>query len=88
MSLAEYSYRMKAYSLARIDQVRDMHYQALLIRNAALTEKKGKGEVYKYKDLDSFFNYEEAIARIEKPKTGGINENQREMARLAAKLNG
>lgn len=87
MTFPEYSFRMKAFSLSRVDVQRDMHYQALLNRDAQRTKKKGDGEVYVYSDLDSFFDYKKAVERIEKPKAKQINTQHKRMAQIAAKLN-
>ena len=87
MTFPEYLYRMKAFNLSRVDKQRDMHYQALLNRDAQATKKKGDKEVYVYGSLDDFFDYKKAIETIDKPKAQQLNTQHKRMAQIAANLN-
>lgn len=78
---------MKAFNLSRVDKQRDMHYQALLNRDAQLTKKKGDKEIYVYGSLDSFFDYKKAIESIDKPEVKQLDNKHKRMAQIAANIN-
>lgn len=87
MTLAEYLFRMKAHALSRVDKERDMHLQALINRSANAREKKGNKEVYVYKNLEEFFDYEKRIASIEGAAKSTLSEQQKRMAEVASQVN-
>lgn len=59
MTIAEYSLRMKAYRLRRLDQEYHIAYQAWMNREIQATRKKGKSRYESvYKDFRSFFDFE------------------------------
>jgi len=87
MTLPEYLYRMKAYSLSRVDEEYDMHLQAWLHRDINSTKKQGQKEVYAYQSFKDFFDYQKRIDDIEKPKIASLDQKSKEMARIAAQVN-
>lgn len=87
MTLPEYAYRMKAYSLAQVDKEYDMHLQAWLNDTVGATKAKGKESVRIYKSFKDFFDYQKRIGEIEKPRNEKLNTQHKRMAQIAARLN-
>lgn len=88
MTLREYLFRMKAHSLKRVDKEYDMHLNAWLHVQANSTEQKGKKTVPKYKTFKDFFDYTKRIESIEgENQESNLTERQREMAKIASKIN-
>lgn len=56
MTVHEYSIRMTAVALRRLDQKELIHQQAWANWQIQATETRGKKEVPKYRTFDSFFN--------------------------------
>lgn len=87
MTFAEYLYRMKAYSLSRVDKEYEMHLQAWLNEQVGATKTKGKESVRVYKSFNDFFDYQKRIEEIEKPKKEQLDNQHKRMAQIAARLN-
>lgn len=87
MSLNEYLIRLKAYRLRRADAELDMHRTAWLYHQAGAKKQQGKQTVPVYKTFKDFYNYDEAIARIEGKKTNKLNEKHKRLAQIALKAN-
>lgn len=94
LSLREYSLKMRAFRLARIDKEYDMHLQAWLNHQVTTTKNVGSKDKPKmepvFKDFKSFFDYEKAVSALEGPKKsnkGSLTDKQKRMAKTAAILN-
>ena len=59
---------MKAKSLKQVDTEYEIHLQAWVSHQVKAEKKQGKKTVPIYKRFDQFFNYEERIDGILKPK--------------------
>ena len=59
---------MKAKSLKQVDTEYEIHLQAWVSHQVKAEKKQGKKTVPIYKKFDQFFNYEERIDNILKPK--------------------
>ena len=59
---------MKAKSLKQVDAEYEIHLQAWVSHQVKAEKKQGKKTVPIYKKFDQFFNYEERIDSILKPK--------------------
>lgn len=70
MLLKEYTMRLKAMSLSRVDKERDLHWQAYLNMVVQSTKERGKKQVPVYPTFKSFFDYEKILngTREERPK--------------------
>lgn len=83
--------RMKAFNFARIDKEYDMHLQAWLNHQATATKTTGTGKSQKtesiYNGFKDFFDYEKKLKEVEKPKSRGLSEKEKQMAKAAAILN-
>lgn len=66
MTLPEYLYRMKAYSLSRVDAEYDLHLQAWLNVQAGAKRMKGDKQVSVYKSFNDFFDYKKRVDGIHK----------------------
>lgn len=86
MTFAEYQYRMKAYRLARVDAEYDMHLSAWLHQQAGATKDQGEKKVPLYKKFSEFFDYEARLRDIE-PVSSSLSDRQRQMAKMAARVN-
>ena len=64
----EYSLLMKAESMKRVDSEYEIHLQAWVNHQVKAEKEQGKKTVPIYKKFDQFFNYEERIDSILKPK--------------------
>ena len=60
MLIEEYELLMKSYSLKRLDQERDMHWQAYLNMAVQQTEERGKKTYSKFPTFKKFFDYEKS----------------------------
>lgn len=86
LSLYEYSMRMKAYQLQKIDQEHDMHLQAWLNHQVTATKEQGKKIVSVFHGFKDFYDYEARINEITQKKTK-ITPQMRNMARIAFLVN-
>ena len=59
---------MKAESLKRVDSEYEIHLQAWVSHQVKAEKKQGKKTVPVYEKFNQFFNYEERINSILKPK--------------------
>lgn len=85
--LNEYTLKMKAFRLSRVDRMNDMHMQAWLNHAVTATKEQGKNQVPVYKTYKEFFDYEKQISEIQQPKSKKLSEKMRRSARAAAELN-
>lgn len=67
MSFYEYSLKMEAFALERVDNNRDIHFQSWLNQQIKATKKDGRPH---YKKFDDFYNYEKELRKV----TGETNE--------------
>lgn len=84
MSLEEYSDRIHAHRLKQVDNEYLMHQQAWINHKVTATTKKGESV---YKNFKDFYDYEANLKEIENPTPKKITSKQKNMARIAAKIN-
>ena len=82
--LSEYQLRMKAYQLSRVDREYELHLQAWLNQQARATKSKGKKTVSVFSTFNDFFNYEERVNEIVKPKPKEVKRSKTELLLLKA----
>ena len=82
--LSEYQLRMKAYQLSRVDREYELHLQAWLNQQAQATKSKGKKTVSVFRTFNDFFNYEERVNEIVKPKPKEVKRSKTELLLLKA----
>lgn len=58
MLIPEYSLLMESHALRRLEEERDMHWQAYLYMAVQETEERGKKSYKKYPKFEKFFDYE------------------------------
>lgn len=87
LTLEEYSYRMKAYNLSKVDYEYRMHMQAWLNHQVTLTEKVGKKTVPIFEKFEEFFDYGERIKALSRNNVEPLDSQSKKLARLAAKTN-
>lgn len=75
---------MKSYSLQRVDKEYDYHLQAWLSQQVQATEQRGKKAVSVYKNFKDFFDYEERVNEILKPKPKETKRTNIELLLLKA----
>lgn len=73
MTVFEYSLRMKAYSLKRVDKDRDIHLQAFMNQVAKSTKSKGKKQVPVYKDFKDLYDHEKIERKVLYPNEEQTN---------------
>ena len=76
MTIKEYSWRIEAFNLSRIDQEYDMHMQAWLNHQATATKSKGKKTVSVYKSFKDFFDYEKRLLEVKGKKAEPIDRRK------------
>lgn len=64
MLVDEYTMRMEAYKLKRLDEKYDTHLQAYLNHAVKATKKVGKSELSIYPKFEDFFNYEKELNEL------------------------
>lgn len=84
MLLSEYQLRMKAHQLSRVDREYELHLQAWLNQQAQATKNKGKKTVSVFSTFNDFFNYEERVNEIVKPKPKEVKRSKTELLLLKA----
>ena len=84
MLLSEYQLRMKAHQLSRVDREYELHLQAWLNQQAQATKSKGKKPVSVFGTFNDFFNYEERVNEIVKPKPKEVKRSKTELLLLKA----
>ena len=82
--MSEYRLRMKAYQLSRVDREYELHLQAWLNQQAQATKRKGKKTVSAFGTFNDFFNYEERVNEIVKPKPKEVKRSKTELLLLKA----
>ena len=82
--LSEYQLRMKAHQLSRVDREYELHLQAWLNQQAQATKSKGKKTVSVFGTFNDFFNYEERVNEIVKPKPKEVKRSRTELLLLKA----
>lgn len=82
LTLREYTLRMKAYQLQRVDREYEMHLQAWLNHQVTATKEQGKKQVPVFKKFGDFFDYEKRIKEVTQKKRR-ITPQMKRMARLA-----
>ncbi|WP_433956996.1 hypothetical protein [Cytobacillus horneckiae] len=87
LSLYEYSMRMKAFNLARIDKEHEMHQQAWINQKATATKKQGDKFIPVYKEFKDFYDFNARLRELEAPKKSRLTTEQRKMAKIAASVN-
>lgn len=75
---------MKAYQLSRVDKEYELHLQAWLNQQAQATKSKGKKTVPVFRTFNDFFNYEERVNEIVKPKPREVKRSKTELLLLKA----
>lgn len=86
MTLEEYQWRMKAYSLQRLDQEYFIHKQAYLNHVVQATKERGRKTVPVYPTFDSFFDHkahERAILGQDEPKKEDKHSKMKHLVLLA-----
>lgn len=84
LTLREYTLRMKAYQLQRVDREYEMHLQAWLNHAVTATKEQGKKQVPYYKKFKEFYDYEKRLKEVSsKKRRGMITPQMKRMARLA-----
>lgn len=68
LTIPEYSLLMEAVRLKQVDKMRDIHLLAWLTFAAKATKGKGKNIKPVYNKFKHFFNYDEELAKIQKPE--------------------
>lgn len=84
MRLEEYSDRIHAYRLKKVDEEHIMHQQAWINHKVTATTEKGKPV---YKNFGEFYDYEANLKEVENPRLGKITNKQKSMAKIAAEIN-
>ena len=75
---------MKAYQLSRVDREYELYLQAWLNQQAQATKSKGKKTVSVFNTFNDFFNYEERVNEIVKPKPKEMKRSKTELLLLKA----
>lgn len=80
----EYSLKIKAENLKRIDKQRDLHWSAFLNRAVQATDKKGQ---YIYKEFKDFFAEQRLFDKIDDKKQEVEKVKRKRMAQIALEIN-
>ena len=67
LTIPEYTLLMESVRLKHVDRMRDIHLQAWLTFAAKATKKVGKGAKPVYSKFKLFYNYDEELAKLDKP---------------------
>ncbi|GAK31003.1 hypothetical protein WOSG25_061330 [Weissella oryzae SG25] len=82
MTISEYSIRMLAFSLSRVDLSAQLAQQAWLTQQVSAVDKDGMSPFKTFKD---FFDYEAEVEKVYKPEIPEVEMNQ-ELVERAKRL--
>lgn len=76
LTIPEYQMLIKAHELAEVDRANVRHQQAWLTVSAGATKKDGRPVYKKFKD---FFDYENELRKLERPKPNKFSNLSKHM---------